>query len=207
MAPWHDAMSHGQMQSKAWAVDELAKVKRNIGLVYVLGGRFGLLSPLLFAHPKLKISRIRSFDVDPDCQQIADQINVEKVVFDWHFKAVTKDMLAIDYIQHMYEIDVPGGYVNDKSEFIVNKAVQMCEIPDTVINMSCDLPTFAAWWELIPKGKLMLLQNNNFHAGDETTNAVETLQQMTAQAPMSNVMYSGECEYAKSRCFMLIGVK
>lgn len=201
-------MSHDKMQTKAWAVDELAKARKNLGLVYIVGGRFGLLGPLLFAHPKLKIDRVRSFDIDPACELIADQINVEKVIFDWHYKAITKDMLDIDYVQHMYEVNVPGGYFNDKNKFIDHKPMKMCEIPDTIINMSCDhVSEFSKWWEMVPQGKLVLLQNNNFRFGTNEMNTVNAISQMVAQAPMSEIMFSGERDYSKSRCFMLIGVK
>jgi hypothetical protein len=207
-APWQDALSHVQMQSKAWAVDELTKARKNLGLVYVVGGRFGLLGPLLFAEPKLKIKKVRSFDIDPDCEQIADQVNIEKVIFEWQYKAVTKDMLKIDYQKHDYEIQPPGGWFDENKKFVRNKPVRMIESPDVVINTSCNrLREFTKWWSIIPPGKLTLLQNNDHHGGDDHVNALSTVQQMADQAPMSKVMFSGERDYAKFKRFMIIGIK
>lgn len=198
-APWTDALSHGQLQSKAWATTELVKAKKNIGMTYIMGGWLGMLGPLLFSESKLKINKIRSFDIDPSCEPIADQINIEHVITDWRYKAVTKDMFEIDLVQHMYEIPLPG-----------RGAAQMCETPDTIINTSCDhIEDFPKWWEMIPKGKLVLIQNNNFkHGSDEThLNTVDNIEQMLEQAPVSRILFEGFRDFAKYRRFMMIGIR
>jgi hypothetical protein len=195
------------MQTKAWAVDELTKAKKTLGIVYIVYGNLGLLGPLLFAETKLKIKKVRSFDADPTCEPIADQINIEKVIFDWHYKAITKDPHDIDYIEHVYDVEKPGGYYDDKKKFIANKPVTLCEIPDTIINTSCDqMHDFKNWWEMIPKGKLVLLQNNDFQA-DKSTSTARSLKIMMDRSPMTKLMFSGERDYAKYKQFMLIGIK
>lgn len=208
-APWQDALSHGQMQSKAWAVEELSKIRRNLGMVYILGGWLGLLGPLLFAEPKLKIKKVRSFDLDPSCEPIADQINVERLIFDWQYKAVTKNMFDINYSHHEYDIDMPGGYFDEQNRFIRNKPANMSEVPDTIINTACDhVRQFTKWWSMIPEGKLVLLQNNDFKSGGgDHVNTLATLQQMADQAPMAKVLFSGERDYARYKRFMLIGIR
>lgn len=198
-APWMDALSHAQLQSKAWAVTELVKAKKNIGMTYIMGGWLGMLGPLLFSESKLKINKIRSFDIDPSCEQIADQINIEHVITDWKYKAVTKDMFDVDYDKHEYEIQHLG-----------QNAVKMVESPDTIINTSCDhIEDFSKWWNMIPKGKLVLLQNNNFKHGNDknTLNTIDTVEQLLAQAPVSKILFDGFRDFAKYRRFMLIGVK
>ncbi len=210
-APWNDALSHGQMQSKAWAVDELLKTRRKLGLVYIVGGWLGLLGTLLLLENKFKISKIRSFDIDPECEAIADQINIEYVINDWKYKAVTKDMFDIDYENHSYEIPISGGYFDKKknNKFIANKPAKLIETPNTIINTSCDhIKDFNKWWDMIPEGKLVLLQNNNFKAGGpDHVNTIESVDQLVVQAPMSRIIFSGERKFAKYDRFMLIGIK
>lgn len=223
-APWEDALSHGQMQSKAWAVDELAKVRKKLGTVYILAGWIGTLAPILYADSRLKIDKIRSFDIDPSCQPVADCLNVEHLIFEWHYKAVTKDIFDIDYETHSYEIEVPGGYFADPKTkatlhntpedkwpkdriFIPNTPASVVESPDTLINTSCDhIKDFAKWWRKIPKGTFVLLQNNNFEGGgDDHVNTVTSLEQFADQAPMTKIYFSDKRDCGKYIRYMLIG--
>lgn len=196
-APWEDALSHGQLQSKAWAVTELGKFKQYLGLIYVLGGWLGTL-PLLMFESNLRFKKIRSFDIDPSCEPIADQVNIEHVITDWRYKAVTMDMYQINYSHdHQYEIAVPG-----------RSPVPQVETCDTVINTCCDhLRDFDRWWALVPKGRLVLLQNNDFREPNDHVNIVTSLDAMLAQAPMSKLLFKGKLPLAKYTRFMLIGVK
>jgi hypothetical protein len=195
-APWDDALSHGQLQSKAWAVNELVKVKKYLGLVYVLGGWLGTLPLLMFESP-LRFNKIRSFDIDPNCEPIADQVNVEHVITDWRFKAVTMDMYNIQYAEHRYSIPLPG-----------RSPASQVETCDTVINTCCDhLSQFRRWWSLIPAGKLVLLQNNNFLDVPDHVNTVAQVDDLLAQAPMSKVLFQGELPLTKYTRFMVIGLK
>ena len=207
---WADAMSIGQMQSKAWAIDELAKTKKKLGMVYIVAGWLGTMAMLLLSEPKLKIDKIRSFDLDPTCQQPADQLNIEHLIKEWTFKAVTKNLFEIDYATHEYKIPVPGGYTDPKTKkFVANKPALMVESPDTIINTSCDhIKDFSTWWNMIPRGKLTVLQNNNFiDGGDDHVNIVTSLQKFADMAPMSKVLFSGEREFAKYTRYMLIGTR
>lgn len=207
---WEDALAHGQLQSKAWAVDELVKAKKKLGTVYIVGGWIGTLAPLLFSEPKLKIDKIRSFDIDPECEAVADQLNVNHVILEWQYKAITMDMLDINYDVHTYEIPLPGGYYDPKTkEFVPHKAAEVMEIPNTIINTSCDhIAEFRKWWDMIPKGKLVLIQNNDFKAGgDDHVNTVESLEKFIEMAPMSKTIFEGERRYSKYNRYMLIGYR
>ena len=197
--PWVNSVCHDKVQIKAWAVAELVKAKKNIGTVYVMMGGMGVLGPLLFSESKLKINKIRSFDIDPQCEIIADQLNIEHVVTDWKYKAVTKDILDVGYDQHAYEIPMPG-----------RDAAKVVESPDTIINVTCEhIEDFPKWWSLIPKGKLVLIQNNNFKHGNEENhlNTVSALENVVERAPMSRILYDGFRDFARYRSFMLIGIR
>lgn len=197
-APWEDALSHGQLQSKAWAVNELAKLRRNLGLVYVVGGWLGLLPALMLTDDRLRFDRIRSFDIDSSCQPIADQINIENVIAKWRFKAVTADMFRMNYgTDHRYNIVSDG------------RTIPACDTCDTIINTACDhIAPFSRWWRLIPTGKLVLVQNNNFqNGGKDHNNTVKSLDDLMSQAPMKEILFKGTARMPKFTRFMIIGRK
>ena len=196
-APWEDALSHGQLQSKAWAVDELLKLDRNLGMIFMVGGWLGTLA-LLMEQSALRFSKIRSFDIDPTCEDVADQLNIDALMSEWRFKAITQDMFDIDYARHRYRIPVARGEISIQVDYC-----------DTIINTSCDhIADFARWWSLIPDGKLVLVQNNNFvNGGSDHVNTVENLDAFRAQTPMHTVLMQGELPLMKYNRFMAIGVK
>lgn len=185
------------MRSKAWAVNELLKLGHELGVIYVLGGWLGILPLLMFSEPRLRFTKIRSFDIDPKCAPIADRVNIEHVITDWRFKAVTKDMYDLNYDRSNYEITF-----EDRPPKVISESC------DTVINTSCDhLSDFARWWKRIPTGKLVLIQNNDFAYHQGAVNTLKSLDQMREQAPMSKVVYSGQLELPKYRRFMMIGLR
>jgi len=196
-APWEDALSHGQLQSKAWAINELLKLDRDLGMVYLVAGWLGTL-PFMMAESALRFSKIRSFDIDPACEEIADQLNIESVMAEWRFKAITQDMFEIDYACHRYRIPVPRREMS----------IQV-DRPDTIINTSCDhIADFARWWSMIPAGKLVVLQNNDFvDGGSDHVNTVGDLHALLTQAPMSTVLMQGQLPLMKYNRFMVIGLK
>ena len=196
-APWEDAISNGQLQSKAWAIGQLIKLNRPLGLVYVVGGWLGMLPLLMFAEPRLRFTKIRSFDIDPVCEAIADQVNIENVIAGWRFKAITQDMYTVGYRRHTYEVADEDG-----------KMAAMVESCDTVINTCCDhLANFKRWWSMIPPGKMVVIQNNDFIAGADHVNTVKSLAAMQHQAPMAKRLFSGTLNLGKYHRFMLIGFR
>lgn len=197
-ANFRDAFSHGQLASKAWAVEQLLKLeRRRLGCVFVLGGWYGVLPLMLTAHC-FEMTAIRSFDIDPSCQPVADALNRASTLRRWFFKAVTADMFRIDYTEHVYSLPKADGSIS----------VQRHR-PDTIINTSCDhVQDFSRWWDLIPSGRLVLLQNNDFRdAGEDHVNTVATLGEFHASAPMAETLFAGELDLGAYRRFMLIGIK
>lgn len=197
-ANWSDAASHGQLRSKAWAVEELARLQPRLGRVFLMAGWYGTLAFLLLADTDLTIDQIVSFDIDPACQPVADALNRRHVIDNWRFKAATADIFDIRQ----------GRY--DGPVIRANGSVTRLDITaDTIINTSCDhIAPFDRWWSEVPAGKLVLLQNNDFaEAGEDHVNTVSSLDEMIAQAPMSRILYEGEMVFPKYRRFMLIGVR
>lgn len=190
------ALSAGQIASKRWLIEELEAIDLPLGNVFVLGGWWGILPAMMF-EANLDFHMIRSFDIDPSCAAIADAMNMTYVREDWKFKASTADMFDIDYNQYRY-----------KTSRRNNTEVEELDIPDTIINTSCEhLTHFSKWWEKIPKRKLVILQSNNFSEISEHTNCVSSVEDLIRSAPMSEVLFSGELQLEKYKRFMLIGRK
>ena len=72
-----DAWSHGQIESKLWLCQEFEHhhayyLPKNIA---IYGGWYGLTAFLLLTRQHIQIQKIRSYDIDPACEPIADKIN------------------------------------------------------------------------------------------------------------------------------------
>ena len=175
------ALNRKQIASKKWLIDHLYETHGGIyGTIWVLGGWYGVLSALLFEDPRFEVGKILSFDVDPDCEQVADCLNRDHVP-SGRFKARTADMLGLDY---------------------------RTDTPDLIINTSCEhIPDISAWLGRIPEGTLMTLQSNNYFGEPDHLNCVETLEAFQLQAPLSNVGYEGELALKNYTRFMLIGTR
>ena len=91
-----DSFSRGQLQSKLWLIDELTKLQKDLGLVYLCAGWYATLATLLF-ESNIGIKAIRSFDIDEQCRSIAETFNKPWVKDGWKFKASTKDINKIDF--------------------------------------------------------------------------------------------------------------
>lgn len=190
-----DMFSKGQMQSKRWLVNELIKINKPLGTIFLCGGWYGSLATFLF-ESSLNITKIRSFDIDESCAPIADTFNRSWVIEGWKFKATTMDILNILY---------PFIY---KTKRYDNSEVELTDYPDTIINTSCEhIGNFQEWYEKIPNNTLIVLQSNNFFKIAEHVNCVSSIEQFEDMAPMSNILYKGALELDKYTRFMLIGYK
>lgn len=190
------ALSAGQVESKRWLIEELEKLDRPLGTVFVLGGWWGLLPAMLF-ESRVRADRIRSFDIDASCAPVADTINRRYVMDAWKFKASTQDMLQMRYDRYAYQTSRADG-----------SEVRLDESPDTIINTSCEhIRDFKEWWRLIPRGKLVVLQSNDFRAPAEHVNCSGSLEEFAASAPMAETLFRGELDLPDYKRFMLVGIK
>lgn len=131
-----DAFSSGQIGSKIWLCEELENLFDRIDSIYIYGGWYAITAFLIQSRNRIKIKNIRSFDLDPRCESIADMINENWVYQDWKFKAFTKNCNEI-------EPDV-----------------------DLVINTSTEHFESKQWFDRIPKGTMVALQGNNMPHDD-----------------------------------------
>lgn len=195
-ANWIDAFSLGQLDSKAWLLEEWNKLNlAQANIAYILGGWYGLLPAMAEALKMGFASIYRSFDIDPNCAPVAETINKNLLLNDWKFKATTADMHNINYQCNDYQT-----LRSDGSE------VRLIEVPDLIINTSCEhIDNFKQWFEMIPKGVLLVLQSNDFFEEETHINCSKSLSDFQANCPMSETLYAGEKQFPQYTRFMLIG--
>lgn len=193
-----DLFSKGQMKSKRWLVDELLNLNVELGTVFICAGWYGSLATFLF-ESNLSIDKIRSFDIDPSCANIADTFNRSWVIDGWKFKASTLDVLTMTY---------PLTYNTYKTDGIDGNICSLTDYPNTIINTSCEhMADFENWYNNIPAGTLLILQNNNYYDIDEHVNCAKNIDDFTNQIPMQQCLFLGELVLPKYNRFMKIGIK
>lgn len=203
---WNDCFSRGQLQSKLWLIQELKKCNVELGTVFLCAGWYATLSVMLF-ESNLSVDKIRSFDIDPSCADIAETFNKKWLLEDCKFKASTVDIMDFEWSDHPAPSDGTIGNFYYMTEFN-GKQVQMKDCPDTIINTSSEhIENFDEWYNNIQDGKLIILQNNNFVDIDEHVNSFKTLKQFSKSVSMKETLYEGELSLPRYKRFMKIGYK
>jgi hypothetical protein len=193
-----DCMSRGQLRSKKWLVDQLAKLDRDLGTVFLCCGWYATLATMLF-ESNIKLDKIRSFDIDKSVAPIAERFNMPWLQDNWRFKALTKDIMHVGYNKHFWQ--AWSNSTNKMSEPFEDS-------PNTIINTSCEhLANFDAWYNIIPEGKLVVLQSNNFEDIEEHVNCSNSLEEFSSKIPMSQILYEGKLELEPYTRYMKIGLK
>ena len=162
-----DALWHGQLVSKAWLVNQLAQHVVSESNVYIFGGWIGLLGSMILQSNK-QINKVRSIDLDPWCESIADNVNKNFEINDWKFKAITADMCTYNYQSDIY--------------------------PDIVINTSSEHVTQAVyneWYDRIPLGTLVVVQGNDYFECTEHIRCSTSLNEFKDQNLVNCDLYSG----------------
>jgi hypothetical protein len=181
-ANWGDAMSRGQIRSKLWLIHELIRNDfTRLGHVCICGGWYGILARLILDSDQLHAHHVVSIDWEVKCSDVARELNT-KYFNDDSFLDLTVDMCSLADYKHQ----------------------------DTIINTSCEHLThndFQRWWDLIPEGKLVVLQSNNFFDHFEHMNCVFDINELLEMAPMTENHYTGSMPTYNYTRFMVIGTK
>jgi hypothetical protein len=195
---WNDCFSRGQLESKLWLIQELEDCKINLGTVFLCAGWYATLATMLF-ESNIKLDKVRSFDIDPTCVDIAETFNKPWFMEQWRFKSITQDIMDIDYNEHTWQF---WSNANNRM------SRPIADNPDTIINTSCEhMENFAEWYAKIPDGKLVVLQSNNFFEVDDHVNCSLDITDFKNSAPMTTLLYEGTLKLEKYDRFMLIGYK
>ena len=192
-----DALSQGQIKSKQWLLSKIKGI--DLGTVFICAGWYGILATMMFEDKNVYVDKIRSFDIDDSCCNIAEDFNRPWTRDNWKFKALTQNILDINYTEHSWTFWSKKN--NRQSYPIIDK-------PNTIINTSCEhIENFEDWFNLIPKRKLIALQTNNYFELPEHINCVKDINEFKQQAPLNIIIYEGELELEKYIRYMLIGYK
>jgi hypothetical protein len=190
-----DFLSGGQVLSKRWLASELKKLQIELGLIYLTPGWYGLMAQFI-SEEKLNFAVIRSFDRDLKAVEVSELLNHDLVIDGWKFKATCLNVLHINYERHEY-ITIKNGF----------KSSIQTESPDTIINTACEHFDYQKWLEMIPAGKLVVLQNNDFLSGKAHTHCVSSLEEFVEKCGLSEIYYSGVLNLTNYNRYMLIGRK
>ena len=82
--------------------------------------------------------------------------------------------------------------------------------PNTVINTSCEhIVDFDKWWAGIPKGMLVIMQNNDFDDEDHehAEDTVTSLEEFSKRLNVSETLYEGTLALEEYNRYMIIGRK
>ena len=193
-----DCFSRGQIQSKLWLVQMLQEHCKDLGTVFLCAGWYATLATMLF-ESDCKVEKIRSFDIDPTCVDIAETFNKPWFKDKWRYKSITQDIMDVNYDEHTWEF---WSKANNRMSYPI------LDIPNTIINTSCEhILDFKTWYNKIPEGKLVVLQSNNYTSVDEHVNCVKDVNEFQDMAPMKKLLFVGNLPLPKYERFMLIGYK
>jgi hypothetical protein len=184
-----DAFSSSQIASKAWLAERLESALEPIEppaggfRVWIYGGWYGITNLVLRVRGVLPIAYVRSIDVDPDCETVADKINKFWEIQQWAFKALTAD---------------------------VNRVAFELDPPHMIINTSTEHMTSRAWFDNIVSGTIVALQGSDLPHDDHVA-VYDNLEAFAAAFPLSNELYRGAIEFNypthSFRRWMVIGLK
>ena len=193
-----DAFSQGQLNSKRWLLDTAESLGLEFKNTWTLCGWIGTLGYLMMLRQdRLHLTSVRSFDIDDRCAALADTLNRLAVKDGWQFKATTMDVNQLTYDDFSYQTKKYDGSLQTVVDSV-----------DTIINTSCDhMGNDKTWWDRIPSGRTIILQNNDWYENDQHNNSAKDLNEFKQMYPMNELLYAGELDCTLYTRFMLIGSK
>lgn len=170
-----DAFWSGQLNSKEWLIKNLRKNVGKVVSIDIHGGWVGVLASMLF-QSDIYIKHIRSVDIDPTCESIANMMN-KKEEISGMFRAVTSDMCEI-----RSDADV---IINTSCEHITQDQYEL-------------------WVSGMPRNSLLVLQSNNYNINEHIRIAY-SLDEFKDQCQLGSILYAGELDLPLYKRFMIIG--
>lgn len=174
-----DMFSEGQLASKLWLANSLVELV-SPSKILIVGSWYGTLAYILANFEFFDESRpeITLLDIDPRCKQLLNGIGAFTEQQN-KVTCITGDMYNFDY----------SGY-------------------DTIINTSCEhILHLKLWLDLIPDGKIVVLQSNNLIECEQHVACVENEEEFAELACLTKLHLIGKLECFAYNRFMLIGTK
>jgi len=189
-----DLLSSNELLSKFWMVDEVNNLGLNTDLrALIVEGGFGTLGNFLLQYSKDKVERVLSTDIRWKCEPVADALNIDQVINEWRFKAVTGDPMMIDYT------NIEGGIDTDEGRLRLHIDYNILLAPH------CEqLHNIEEWSKLIPEGKLIAAQM--IHTGDYNSTEV-AIQQFKKDLNLTEIRFEGILPCEVYDRLMVIGIR
>ena len=196
---WDYAFSEDQLLSKIWIVQILKDLKMtNLNNVMILGGWFGMLGSILLASEEIKVTKIRSFDLDEKLERIADLFNVHHVADAWKFKAAQGDWNHLNFDVTEYRTH----------RFADNSPVDCKDKFDTIINTCCEhSDNLEKWLCKVPSDRLLVLQSNSSPDYEGHVNSCPRLEDFIQKASLTRTLFAGVLSTPRYNRWMLIGYR
>lgn len=170
-----DAFWQGQLRSKEWLINSLHEHVEVKSSIDIHGGWVGVLASMLF-QSSIPIIKIRSIDIDPNCEDIARTMNKLEEI-EGRFVATTADMCSV---------------ISD-ADIIINTS---CE---HITQDQYDL-----WLSRLPYNSLLVLQSNNYNISEHIRIA-NTLDEFKNQSNLGKILFAEYLDLPLYRRFMIIG--
>ena len=91
-----DCISRGQLKSKLWLINELQKIDKHLGTVFLCAGWYANQQHYFLKVP-IKIKKIRSFDIDDPVEKLLKHLTSLGYYKTGCPKPVTQDIHDIDF--------------------------------------------------------------------------------------------------------------
>ena len=76
-----------------------------------------------------------------------------------------------------------------------------------IVSQPLFIHNFKDWYAKIPKGKLVVMQSNNYDQLEEHVNCAKDLEEFETQTPMTKCLYNGTLDLIKYTRYMRIGIR
>jgi hypothetical protein len=172
-----DAFWSGQIKSKEWLILTLENLIPTIVNIDIYGGWVGVLASMLF-QSKLSVNTIRSIDVDPQCEPIANIMNNIELN-KGKFKAITANMINVTSTANVV--------INTSCEHISQNE-------------------YNDWIKKISDNSLLVLQSNNYKIS-EHIRVANTVEEFVDQSNLKKVLFKEELSLPLYNRYMIIGYK
>ena len=195
-----DAFSRGQVNSKIWMTQELAKISKQFQCVHVYAGWMGQ-TRLYFDAQNIRYDKMRIFDKDRRCCEISDYIFNLDLIDDYRVKAVEQDIIEM--------VNWCPGVYYDVENYKSNKVYNEKTTPDLIVNTSAEHMS-REWYQKfldrpLDSDPLFVIQSNNLFEVAEHVNCVHSAAHLSKLFPMSRILFQGEKELFGYKRFMMIG--
>jgi len=195
----NDAFSRGQVKSKIWLIEELAKIKLDYSNVVILAGWFGQIKSIY--DKKLAYSKMRIVELDKAACETSDYVFNLSNLENYKVKSVLADINNLVLHKNGYEWEVKN--FKDNSGFLEKFT------PNLIINTSAEHMT-EEWYNQIrfknlESDPIVAIQSNNMFEVKEHINCVHSVDHMKKKFPMKEVLYEGELQLKGYKRVMIIG--